>query len=76
MKMQDIWFLLLISVIVAQLRLVGDTQGVNNAKMAVVFKDKGNPAQLYQTTRYSGMLFFKPSTKIYLTPHNLVIYMT
>ena len=56
-------------------RYVGDTQGVNNAKMAVVFKDKGNPAQLYQTTRYSGMLFFSPSTKMCLTPHNLVIYM-
>jgi len=43
MKTQDIWFLLLISAIKAQLRFVGDTKGFRIAKK---LKDTANTAQV------------------------------
>jgi hypothetical protein len=39
MKMQDTWFLLVISAIVAQLRLVGDTKGFRTGNKTVISAD-------------------------------------
>ncbi len=76
MKMQDIWFLLLISAIWAELRLVGDIKGFSNAKTVVIHYDILSSSNFCQITRYSVMLSFNHSIKLYLTPHNTMIYVT
>jgi hypothetical protein len=57
------------------LSFVGDTTGLSIVKIVVIFSDTCSLNKFCQTTRYSGMLSSNLSTKICLTPHNLMIYM-
>jgi hypothetical protein len=57
-------------------RYVGEITGFSNAKTVVILKDTSIPDEFCHTTRYCGLLTRNQSSKICLTPHNLILYTT